>query len=132
MEFSILHQNCIFFIGDCCIYKYNYASDNATEHCSGSAHRCFCYSLSRYPDYFVLNADHTMAFVAVKQDVIFINMQNDQEINIDTKYYIEDVKACIYKKGKFYILANRYKKNLGIFLLELDENKITSNLNDEG
>ena len=52
-------------------------------------------------------------------------MENELEFNVDSKYYIEEVRACIYQKGKFYILANKYKKNLGIFLLEIDENKIT-------
>ena len=73
MEYSLCHRNCIFLVNASCIFRYNYADQG--ENCV--THRRFRYALSRWPDFFVLNADHSLAFIAVKQDVIFVDMAGD-------------------------------------------------------
>ena len=37
------------------------------------------------------------------------------------------IKYVIYNKGFFYILANRVKDTLGLYLLSLDENTLQAN-----
>jgi len=61
-----------------------------------------------------------------------IDLLKNKEIDIDQLFFIADIRACIYNKGHFYILANKYKKVRGIFLLDIDESKIGINNNTMG
>ena len=52
------------------------------------------------------------------------NKDANDEIDIDGNNSFEDIKACHYAKGKFYILANKCGKMRGIFLIEIDEQEM--------
>lgn len=44
-------------------------------------------------------------------------------MGLDVKYHVTDVRACKNCYGKFYIFANKFEKNRGLYLMELDENE---------
>ena len=73
----------------------------------------------------VFNSKQTMAFVSCNSyDSIFVDSETRQEIDFDVKCKVNEVQACKYKDGKFYILANRVDRQRGVFLMEIDENDI--------
>ena len=78
--------------------------------------RRFNYSLCRKPDLLIFNDDKTKVFIAAKIDVLFIDLENDQEYDIDTHFTVSHVKACVYNKGTFYVLTNMWDKHKGIYL----------------
>ena len=57
---------------------------------------------------------------ATASDALWIDMENEKELDIDEIFGIGNIKAIKYQSGKFYILANKYQKKLGVFLLEID------------
>ena len=54
-------------------------------------------------------------------DVIYVNLKEDYEIDIDEKYKIGDIRSLIYSNNKYYLLANKCNRVLGYYLLEIDE-----------
>ena len=48
-------------------------------------------------------------------------MINSQEIDIDEKYVISDMKSVIFSGGFFYILANKLEGILGVYVLKIPE-----------
>ena len=70
--------------------------------------------------------------VAAQEDVVIVRLRpNKEEIDFDIKCNISEVKACLNTNGKFYILANKYKKDRGIFLMEVDEEYLCENENPQ-
>ena len=65
-----------------------------------------------------------MAFIAAKDDVLFINFKSEEEIDIDSTYFLSEVKACHFSNGMFFILANKCEKIRGVFILMIDENSL--------
>lgn len=61
--------------------------------------------------------------VVAHEDVVFADLKTQEEVGLDVKYHITDVRACLNCYGKFYIIANKFEKNRGLYLLELDENE---------
>jgi len=61
-------------------------------------------------------------FVTTKEEAILLDIYNDRQIDIDDFYKISDIKACLYSKGRFYLLANKHEKIRGFFLIQIDEN----------
>ena len=58
-----------------------------------------------------------MALVASIDDVLFVNMKTKVEIDIDEKFHIKGIKACLYHEGSYFVLANKFEERLGYFLL---------------
>jgi hypothetical protein len=52
--------------------------------------------------------------------VLWVNIKKKIEIDIDEQYLLGDIKSLKKVKNKFYVLANKYQRKLGYFLLELD------------
>lgn len=52
-----------------------------------------------------------------------MNIATQDEVDIDEVYEISCVKAVTLFNDKFYILANKYQKKLGYYLLEIDIDK---------
>ena len=81
------------------------------------------------PEFLVFNVDQSVAFIAAQDDVLFVNqnIENvlDQEIDVDNNFLITDVKACLFYNKKFYVLANKFEKMRGVFLLMIDESNLT-------
>ena len=59
--------------------------------------------------------------ISTKYDVLLINMVNDEEYGIDNLYHIANIKCIIHFKQKFFIMANRCGRELGFYILEIDE-----------
>ena len=54
--------------------------------------------------------------------VLFINIRDDIEIDIDELFHISDIRSVINLNQKFYVLANKCDNLLGYHLIEIDEN----------
>jgi uncharacterized protein YueI len=54
--------------------------------------------------------------------VLFINIRDDVEIDIDELFHIGDIRSVINLNQKFYVLANKCDNLLGYHLIEIDEN----------
>lgn len=52
-----------------------------------------------------------------------MDLISKKEIDVDILYRISMVKGCLNANGKFYIIANKFEKAMGLYLLELDEKK---------
>ena len=57
--------------------------------------------------------------------MLWINLKNKIEIDIDNEYKIGNIKMIYNFERKFYILANSLDHRMGIYLLEFDEEKPT-------
>ena len=61
-----------------------------------------------------MNTEQNIAFIAGGKDSLFVilngTLESNLEIDFDFDYDIFDIIASINTKGKFYLLANRYKK----------------------
>lgn len=72
-----------------------------------------------------MNFNQDVAFIAAGKDSLFVRFNEDgqtEEIDFDEKYNIYDILESLNANGKFYILANRYHRQKGLFLIELNEN----------
>ena len=72
-----------------------------------------------------MNLNQDVAFIAAGKDSLFVRFHEDcqtEEIDFDEKYNIYDILESLNANGKFYILANRYHRQKGLFLIELNEN----------
>ena len=54
--------------------------------------------------------------------MLFINIRDDVEIDIDELYHIGDIRSVINLNQKFYVLANKCDNLIGYHLIEIDEN----------
>lgn len=54
--------------------------------------------------------------------MLFINIRDDIEIDIDELFHISDIRSVINLNQKFYVLANKCDNLLGYHLIEIDEN----------
>ena len=76
--------------------------------------------IGRQPDYIVFDDKQEIAIIASTDDVLWVNIKKKIEIDIDEQYLLGDIKSLKKEKNKFYVLANKYQRKLGYFLLELD------------
>lgn len=53
--------------------------------------------------------------------MLYLNISNDEEIDIDNQYHIGDIRSVVNINEKFYVLANKCDKLLGYYLIEIDE-----------
>lgn len=52
---------------------------------------------------------------------MYLGDTNDNtELDIDDTFSLNDLQSVTYYNKKFYVLANKYQKKLGYFLLEFD------------
>jgi hypothetical protein len=79
--------------------------------------------LKRQPDYLVFNAKQDRAIIASTDDVLWVDIHAQSEADIDDIYNLGSIKSVLFVDNKFYVLANKFDKKLGYFLLELPEHK---------
>ena len=53
-------------------------------------------------------------------DILFIDMKTKVEIDIDEKFSIKLIKACLFHQGNYFVLANKFENEVGYFLLQFD------------
>ena len=64
--------------------------------------------------------------VASSDDVLWFNIQGQQDIDCDDMYDIGDIREVMVFGGKFYVLANKFKSKVQTLLLEFDVNLMVS------
>ena len=78
-----------------------------------------------------MNSTQTIAFLDSGYDILLIDIQNKKRIDLEATLFISDIRACVNDFGKFFILANKYHKTQGVFLIQIDESKINDKEFDE-
>lgn len=112
----------MFMVDHLAIYTFNHVKKELTPiHEFGK----FGGKLIKQPDQFKMNSRQTIAFISAGKDSLFVNFESekfDREMDFDFEFEIIDIYTSLNANGKFYLLANRYKKFKGLFLIELNEN----------
>lgn len=83
-------------------------------------HYKFENEIGRQPDFMAFDHSQSRAIIASTDDVLFVDIMKKTELDIDEKFLLGDIKSVLYMDKKFYVLANKYQRKLGYFLLELD------------
>ena len=65
--------------------------------------------------------------VATFYDVLFVDLVNHQEFDIDDQFHIGDIRSIVYIKKSYYLLANKFQKLLGYYLIQIKENDPCNN-----
>jgi hypothetical protein len=115
-EFNRRNINEIFFTNSRQVMIYNFYSDELQPE------YVFQNYLNSQPIYAVFNEKQNIAIIATFYDVLFLNIEKDEEIDIDNLFHIGDIRSVINVNEKFYVLANKCDKLLGYYLIEIDEN----------
>jgi hypothetical protein len=76
--------------------------------------------IGRQPDFMVFDLSQSRAIIASTDDVLWVDVMKNKEVDIDDRFQLGDIKSLLYMDKKFYVLANKYQRKLGYFLLELD------------
>lgn len=58
--------------------------------------------------------------------MLWVNTKTKEECDIDDIYSLGAIKNILHVDDKFYILANKFDRKLGYYLLELPEAKPSS------
>lgn len=79
--------------------------------------------LKKQPDFFRMNEDQKIFMIASADDSIYLNLSGKKkyEIDIDQEFMISAIKCVIYDRGSFYLLANKTRGKLGLYLIRMDE-----------
>ena len=75
------------------------------------------------PRFGVFNKDQTRGIVTSRKDMLFVDITNDKEVDIDEKEDISDVMNVVADDHYFYVLANKKKKIIGYYLFLIDIDK---------
>jgi hypothetical protein len=67
-----------------------------------------------------------VAIIASTDDVLWVDIKNQNEADIDDIYSLGAIKSLLHVDNKFYVLANKFDKKLGYFLLELETSMPTT------
>lgn len=71
--------------------------------------------------YAVFNSKQTLVVVSTLFDVLYVDIPNKKEIDIDNLYKIAEIRSIVYIGNHFYVLANKCERLLGYFLIQIDE-----------
>ena len=84
-------------------------------------------SLKMQPKFLKMNQEQTIMVSASEEEALFVNLETKEKFNLDKIYEISDIKEIIYDSDEkaFYIMANRHKFELGIYLLKIYQNNPT-------
>jgi hypothetical protein len=70
-----------------------------------------------------MNDDQTVSIIASIDDGIYYNNRSKEQIDLDETFKVCNIKEIIYddEEKLFYMLANKYKDKLGIFMVRFRE-----------
>jgi len=70
-----------------------------------------------------MNKEQTISIIASPDDGIYYNHETGAYIDLDTKFNVKCIKEMVYdeEEGCFYMLTNKYKEKLGLYLVKFDE-----------
>ena len=74
------------------------------------------------PQFLNMNNEQDIMIVASEKDGIYINLKTNHEVDIDRQFGIKGLREIIYDTDdlSFFVLANNYNTNLGIYLVKFD------------
>ena len=110
-------DECVIFTNLNKIMKYNFKKEELTDLFD------FKNDLRKQPNTIVFDSIQNTAIIASTDDVLWVNIKDADECDIDEAYNLGDIKSIIHVEDKFYMLANKFDRKLGYFLLELPEKK---------
>ena len=64
-------------------------------------------ALNSQPSFFVMNEDQNICMVSSFYDIIYVNMKQNLEVDVDQLYCIDQIRSIIHSDGMFYILVNK-------------------------
>jgi hypothetical protein len=78
--------------------------------------------LNRQPEFFQPDATGYFVIIASPEDAIYLDVANNEEVDLDEHYKIGAIKEIIYDEleDDFYIMANKYEEKLGFFIIRID------------
>jgi len=70
-----------------------------------------------------MNNDQKISLIASQDDGIYYNHRSKEFIDLDHTYKIRNIAEIIHdeEENYFYMLVNKHKEKLGLFLIRLDE-----------
>ena len=99
------------------IFEFNYETEEIRDVC------IYDENMKRQPEFFRLNDKQDVAIVASKDDGIYCNFKTKKQLDLDDLYQISNICEIIHdeEEGNFYMLVNKHKGMLGLFLIQMDE-----------
>ena len=79
----------------------------------------FSNTLEDQPKFGVFNHDQTKFIVTSSMDILYVDISERKEIDIDDRENISAIQNIIADEDNFYILANKKDAKLGYFLLSI-------------
>lgn len=72
------------------------------------------------PEFFVSDPEQDIFVIASDNQSFYINTKSGQEIDLDSKFGVTNVKqvVCEVEDGQFYFVANKYNGIIGFFLIK--------------
>ena len=70
----------------------------------------------------VFNHNQNIVQIGTLYDVLFLNIREEKEVDIDNLYNIGAIKGTTYFNNNFYVFANKKDRQTGYFLIEIEEN----------
>lgn len=74
------------------------------------------------PNFGIFSQDQTKCIITSSQDILFLNLDNGFEHDIDENENIKDILNILSDDTHFYILANKRHNFIGYYLLTIEIN----------
>ena len=70
-----------------------------------------------------MNSDQKISIIASQDDGIYFNHRTKEFVDLDHAYQIRSISEIIHdpEENYFYLLVNKHKEKLGLFLIRIDE-----------
>ena len=108
----------LYFFTDKEVFKFNYADE--TKWTTTETLYKMENALDKQPNFAVWNDDQTKFIVTSAADMLYVDIVNKREVDIDEQEGIASIQNILYHKGRFFVLANKRDSRLGYYLLSLD------------
>jgi len=77
------------------------------------------------PQFFTTNDDQSIIIVSSEIDTIYVDIPNQNEIDLDSEYEFSCIKEIIFdtEDDEFYIVCNKYRQKLGFYVMKMPEKR---------
>lgn len=72
------------------------------------------------PNFGIFNTDQTIFIVTSSKDILYVDMRNGNEIDLDDREEVSALQNIITDNEYFYVLANKKEKRLGYYLFKVN------------
>ena len=108
--FNVRDEDELFFFSKKEVFAYNYMTGKRRTIYKMVNH------LNRQPNFGMFSRDQSKFIVTSNQDVLYVNNLTNNEIDLDEKYQVSSIQNIIASETHFYVLANKRRSQLGMFL----------------